>query len=468
MDISDEYIVLTSYINSFLSGARLDGITEVCDNTFEFVFYLSGQGKRYMFLSFSRNVFRACILNEKGIGTRRPPSSFIMGLRKYLINARISNAIYYKQSRTLLIHFFSKNYSNDFTLALNNKDLMLFGPKKDIVYSSKGSGISFPEKDPFRDLPETTLKQADDIFKKNALLISHEAFTSKKNRLLKPVKKKIKHLRKMLDKIELDRKRFLECDDLQKKGELIKTQFYKLKKGMKSVNLEDYSSQGKEVAITLNPMLTPAENVAGIFKTAKKYRRGLDKIKERVSGIEEELLKFCDLEDSILSSREDDINEFENIVESLGIIKKAVQGIKNKEGTKRSSLPYRIIEKEEFSMYIGKNARGNEYVTFRVASGNDLWFHTHNYPGSHLVLKRKNKAYKYTASDIHEAAVAALYYSTAKKYFREEVIYTEAKNIKSIKGAALGQVSLAAGKTIIVSLEDADVKKALSSRILHT
>ena len=82
--------------------------------------------------------------------------------------------------------------------------------------------------------------------------------------------------------------------------------------------------------------------------------------------------------------------------------------------------------------------------------------------------KRKTKAYKFNRIDIHEEAILALYYSSAKKFGKEEVIYTDVKNIQKLKGGAPGKVSIASGKTILISLEGDVVSKALSPSSQHT
>jgi len=81
-----------------------------------------------------------------------------------------------------------------------------------------------------------------------------------------------------------------------------------------------------------------------------------------------------------------------------------------------------------------------------------------------VLLKRKSKSHVYAQHEIKEAALMALYYSSARRYGKEEVLYTQAKNVKKASRSPVGTVTVASGKVLLVTLEEKALKKALTPK----
>ena len=99
-------------------------------------------------------------------------------------------------------------------------------------------------------------------------------------------------------------------------------------------------------------------------------------------------------------------------------------------------------------IYVGKNNIQNDYLTTKFASKNDIWLHTKNIPGSHVIIKR-------TSSDIPDttleyAANLAAYYSKGRSGTKVPVDYTEIKNVRKPNGAKAGMVIYLTNKTIYI------------------
>jgi len=99
-------------------------------------------------------------------------------------------------------------------------------------------------------------------------------------------------------------------------------------------------------------------------------------------------------------------------------------------------------------IYVGKNSRGNELVTFKIAARDDLWFHVKDYPGAHVILKAHKR--EITPRDLEVTAAIAAYFSKAKSSAKVDVDYTLVKYVTKIRGAAPGVVSYRNYRTITV------------------
>lgn len=105
-------------------------------------------------------------------------------------------------------------------------------------------------------------------------------------------------------------------------------------------------------------------------------------------------------------------------------------------------------------IYVGRNARENEALTFGEARPDDLWLHAHGTPGSHVVL-RLEKGVDPSHETLRDAATLALLYSDLKKSGKGEVLYTRRKYVRKVKDKSPGTVTVTQEKTIFVSLDRA-------------
>ena len=123
-------------------------------------------------------------------------------------------------------------------------------------------------------------------------------------------------------------------------------------------------------------------------------------------------------------------------------MKKLSGGKKNKGGQKgiiQKSKPLHFISSDGYDMYVGRNNIQNDELTFKIASGNDMWFHSKNMPGSHVIVKKKSEA-EIPDRTYEEAGRLAAYYSSGKDAPKVEIDYTERKNLKKPPKANLGYV----------------------------
>lgn len=284
--------------------------------------------------------------------------------------------------------------------------------------------------------------------------INQRASSMKKNLSLKL--DRVKH---KIDKQMIELKESENADKYRIKGELITSYIYMIKEGMDKVVLENFYDNNKEIEIDLRVNLSPSENAQKYFKKYNKLKNAGEEIsKQMVINIQEKEY----LENTLLSIENcDDAKELKEIREELireGYIKSYKMPKKdNKPGTdmrKFRSYHGKLI-------IVGKNNKQNDYLTLRLADNEDLWFHTKDIPGSHVLIKSAGMTV--TDEELIEAATLAAYYSKARMSSNVPVDYTMRKNVKKPSGAKPGMVIYEKNKTIYVTPSDeakAKIKQA--------
>ena len=127
---------------------------------------------------------------------------------------------------------------------------------------------------------------------------------------------------------------------------------------------------------------------------------------------------------------------------------------KSKSQIKSKPLHYR--SSDGFDIYVGKNNRQNDELTLRFALPTDLWFHTKDIPGSHVIIKTQNK--EVPQSTIMEAANLAAFYSKAKTSSNVPVDYTQKRYVRKPNGAKPGMVIYDHQNTIYITPDELKIK----------
>jgi len=302
---------------------------------------------------------------------------------------------------------------------------------------------------------EINILQTDELIEK-LNIAEFENVKKEVERYLAAEKKK---LIKRLKKIEAELKETTRVDEYKKKGELLKMNYHLLKRGMSSIKIKDYFSEGneeiEEIEILLEPIKKPQENISRYFKKAKKLERGREQILQRIEITKDEIEsinKKCRL-----SSAFSDVCELKKILPQ----KKPKQSTKNVSRNQPKKPIEKIrsfISSNGFAILAGKSAKDNDALTVRVANGNDMWLHTRNRPGAHVVI-RVQKGKDFPKQTLIEAAKICAYLSKARDGTLEDVTYTLKKNVTKHKGMKPGSVLVAGGKTITIQHNERETRK---------
>ncbi len=249
--------------------------------------------------------------------------------------------------------------------------------------------------------------------------------------------KKLKFLAQDLAKAE-------NAEDQRIMGDILMTYGYSLQKGLTSCKLPNLYGEG-ELTISLAPNLTPMENAQAYYKKYNKYKRAVGEIQEQQKEAQELLEYLQSLDVSLdTASTKGEIGEIKQEIISLGLLPQP----KKRVPTQSKSQPLKITLTPETYLYIGKNNKQNDYVTFKLGRGSDLWFHAKNMPGSHVILKTTLPAFR--EEDILMAASLAAGFSKGKDSDRVPVDCTEKRFVKKPSGAKPGFVIFTDQKTLYV------------------
>ena len=133
------------------------------------------------------------------------------------------------------------------------------------------------------------------------------------------------------------------------------------------------------------------------------------------------------------------------------------QQVKNKPQKAPPSKPIHFVSSDGIDIYVGKNNLQNDALTLKFASGEDLWLHTKDIPGSHVIVKHPADAIP--NSTLKEAVNLAAYYSRARQSSMVPVDYTPRKFVKKPSGAKPGMVIYTTNRTAYITPEEAMVKR---------
>ena len=282
-----------------------------------------------------------------------------------------------------------------------------------------------------------------------------------------------KRLERRKEKIEEDLNRAEKFEQYKKFGNLLMMNKDLIKKGEDSVKLVDiFCPQQNLVEIPLSVKLSPIQNAQAYFKKYKKAKDALGVMKKRyaqtekkivqVEKILEKLARILCLENGVTAELR--LEEIKEELISLGFLKEKKRPEKRKKIKSQGVFakefsPRRFVTKDGCEILVGRNNKENDYLTFKFAHPGDFWFHAQDIPGSHVVLKRKEKKREPSPNDIKEAAQVAAYFSKVREEKKAWVIYTLAKYVKKPKRGKPGLALVEKEKAILVEPKLTDREK---------
>ena len=232
---------------------------------------------------------------------------------------------------------------------------------------------------------------------------------------------------------------------LRQGGELILAYQYSLADGQTELRAQ-YDPDAPEMIVKLDPDLTALDNAQQYFKRYNKAKRALNDVPRLIRETTIELAYLAQLETDLeLASNWPEIDEVQQALQSRGYwLDKPGKRI----GGGGRSGPLKLTTKDGYVLWVGRNSRQNEEVTFKKAGGQDYWLHARDVPGAHVILRFDGR--RIPESLIEQAASIAAYYSARRADNRVPVDVTRCKYVKKIKGAGAGMVTYRNEETITV------------------
>lgn len=242
----------------------------------------------------------------------------------------------------------------------------------------------------------------------------------------------------------------------QKQGELLTANMHLVEKGDEFVKVLDYYDPNQsDITIQLKTDETPSENAQRFFTRYRKLINSKNVVKREIHKTIHEINYLRNLLQQVDTARESDIEEIREELKDQGYLKKQK---KQKRKKHQKPKPDEFIASDGTVILVGRNNNQNEYVTHKMAHRNDIWLHTLNIPGSHVVIRSNNPS----EETLKEAAELAAFYSQARMSSSVPVDYTEIRHVKKPAGAKPGYVTYDNQKTINVTPSEEKVKKLQS------
>jgi len=278
-----------------------------------------------------------------------------------------------------------------------------------------------------------------------------DLFSARQRELIKIVKGEVERVEK---KLTLQGEKLQDTEQMEEFrlwGELITANMYKLSKGMTDAELDNFYQPEHTVHATLNPVLSPAENAQYYFKKYNKAKSSKISIEEQMAKNQDEL----DYLNSVLNSLEQsndlkDLGEIRSELVEASYLKEKNQTKQKVKVKDAAQEPLTFYSQDGYTILVGKNNKQNDLLTLKIAKKDDLWLHTKNIPGSHVIIRRQ-PGQEIPFTTIEAAAQLAAYHSKARASSQVPVDYTLVNQVKKPNGAKPGMVIYFEQKTLYVT-----------------
>ncbi|HHX57224.1 MAG TPA: fibronectin-binding domain-containing protein, partial [Clostridiales bacterium] len=239
-------------------------------------------------------------------------------------------------------------------------------------------------------------------------------------------------------------------DHLKLLGDLISANIYRINKGEEKVLLENfYDENCPVVEIKLNKTMTPARNAQKYYSDYRKAGTAEERLAEQIRFGEEELSYIDSVFDALTrASMESEIAELRLELAEQGYIRYG----KMKGKTPKALPPLEFISSDGYTILVGRNNKQNDKLSMKTAEKTDIWLHTHNITGSHVIILTNGEMPP--DMTIEEAAILAAYHSKARNSSQVPVDYTLARYVKKPNGAKPGMVIFTNNTTVYVQPDE--------------
>jgi len=231
-----------------------------------------------------------------------------------------------------------------------------------------------------------------------------------------------------------------QADEYRQQADLLMAYLHNWEPGMKSIKLPDFETN-EAVKIPLNPEKNAVQNAQALYKRHQKLKRARHAVEPLLQEVQAEI-EYLEQVEAALQQLDryrtsEDLQTLEEIREELIGQKYLETPAQKARNVVDVSEPYRYQTPSGFEVLIGRNNRQNDLLTFRTAGDYDLWFHTQEIAGSHVLL-RLEPGTEPEVADLQFAADLAAHYSRARESDLVPVVYTKPKYVYKPKGAKPG------------------------------
>ncbi len=477
-------------LDGYLTGSTLRRVKQPEE---EHAVVLAFEGKLQVLISCNPELARISLTDSAD--SNRPPSSFCEYLRAHLTGRALSGIETSTEDRQIRLQF--KDHSGGFTLILSilsaRSNLYLLDCEGNLAHSLRsfedtrrelklgapwippGGVLKSEGSDRWEDAADEGYFEAiEKTYRRIRIELSAE-------RLARTIDAAVKKEKSFLDRKYLNLREDLgnaeKAEDYRIKGELLKNILHAVKHGDEVARAIDYST-GRTLDIPLDPKLSPAANLESYFARYQKDHRGEAMIRQQLQSLEIARTELQEFEWRLREAFQGDLPNLDELNKLAAQPK--IRRLIHRHSPKRKiqtpparaaakkNVPSRLSPKryrtqDGLEIWVGKSDEGNDFLTTRLARGNDLFFHLEGYPGSHVILRTEGRPDP-PAAALLDACELAVHFSKMKNAGSADVHVAPVKDVKKPKGAKPGLVYVRKGKTIRLRRDPKRLESILAGR----
>ena len=277
-----------------------------------------------------------------------------------------------------------------------------------------------------------------------------EASGERRQELEEKIKeKRDKEIALLRDKLSRNERRLQEAsgyEETKRVADILSGSIWNVRKGMTEITLDDWE-KGGTVSVSLDPALSPNENLEKLYQRYRKDKRAYELVGEEISRIKEEI--------------EATEEKYRVLLESASHEKLRKEAERPKDRKKEDDRrPGIWLTVRGFDIIVGRNAKENDEILRHFTRGSDLWLHTRDFAGGYVIIKAQ-KGKTVPLPVLLDAASLAIHYSKAKKSGRADLYYTEVKYLRRAKDGKTGLVLPTQERNLSAVLDEKRVREML-------
>ncbi|MEC9005397.1 MAG: NFACT family protein [Nitrospirota bacterium] len=427
-----------------------------------------------LFISTHPQTARLHALTQQLPNPNTPPS-FCQYLRKHLLGAKIVNIRQVPNDRVMVCNILVKQEQYGLVVALTGRsaNIIILDQHHNVLRTLKPENqasqrikqyLNFLENQsntetrvqPQIESPPQAFPISIMLEQTHLELQQQEAKRRQQEQELATLRKAIKKVQRRIQSLAQDLEKAQRYCEYGRYGELLKGHLEKIHRGQAQITIVDYYDEHlPKLTLPLDPTKDAAWNLKDYFRKHRKFTGAEREVRPRLKQAQTNLEK---LTQEFQDAERGEMKPSDSPKPNLKLTRTSKPATKVKR-----ALPYRrYVSEEGFAILVGKNAKGNDTLTFKVSKQDDVWLHARGIAGSHVIIELEKKK-QIPSETLKDAANLALFYSDLRKSGKGEVIYTLRKNVRKPKGAKPGSVTVTQEKTVWVYVDQVRLDRLKNS-----
>ncbi len=481
-------------IEAKLSGTMLRKIMQTDEHSLVMTFE-GASGKSNILISRKPQYARIC-MTEIPYPSVQVRTSFCEYAQAHLIGGTLFRVEMPAEDRQVRLHFRLRSdfFVLIFSILGSRSNVYLIKADGRLGHSMRPLENTRPElklgeawKNPRSAIPSEGIDRWEDVPDEDYLDIIGKTYrhleqAREKELLVRRIESAIKRERAFLSRkfinLQEDLGEARKAEVHRRKGELLKTVLHMIRPGDTSVRATDHRT-GEVLEILLDPKISPVANLESYFARYHKESRGMTMIQQQLADLETARAELEKIELRLRDALENDFSgakalqsmvsepDIRRLLKRHSPISKSGAPKNSKRSKKELPsrlLPKRYRTKDGLEIWVGRSDEGNDYLTTRLARGNDLFFHLEGYPGSHVILRTEGRPDPPPGS-LLDACELAVHFSKLKNAGSAEVRVAPIKEVKKPKGVRPGLVYVRKSRTIRLKRNPKRLQSILASRL---